>query len=154
MSHCPYQDVWNNAKLHYFRNKLNRAPTTLNELMLEADKWILCDIEDSLFHMNGKDGFYNVKFISTCGKYEAVYNKAGELLTEDNDAVNMGTYNYVSAESNSGGHGLYDVWPYTFLGNSPKALFMHMVNKDVVISDNEAMRNRDKIVAEFEKNHT
>lgn len=44
------------------------------------------------------ESFYDdnktIKFVSICGKYEAVYNYKGILLNERNDPVNMGTYNY------------------------------------------------------------
>jgi hypothetical protein len=58
-------------------------------------------------------GEYNLKFVSKNGrKYEAVYNYAGELLDENNDPVNMGTYNYADP-SNKLKHGRYDVCPYS-----------------------------------------
>lgn len=31
-------------EIHYFRNKLNRAPATLNELLAEKDKWELLPV--------------------------------------------------------------------------------------------------------------
>lgn len=97
---------------HYFRNKLNRAPGTLEDMLCIPDKWVLCKPRESLYHMNGKDGIYNLKFISNCGKYEAVYDKNGVLLTEDNDPVNMGTYNYADFQKDSDLHKKWDVSPY------------------------------------------
>lgn len=44
--------------------------------------------------------------------YEAVYNYDGILLDEDNDPVNMGTYNYADP-SDKLNHGLLDVKPYS-----------------------------------------
>lgn len=104
-----------NSERHYFRNKLNRAPSSLSELICQSEKWTLCKIEDSRYHINGIDGEYNLKFISLCGKYEAVYNKYGELLTETNDPVNMGTYNYANYMTDLVAHTIYDVLPYQII---------------------------------------
>ena len=49
----------------------------------------------SAFHMKGEDGEYNLKFVSFNGFIEAVYNKEGILLDENNDPINMGTYNFL-----------------------------------------------------------
>ncbi|MDE7360316.1 MAG: cellulose binding domain-containing protein [Oscillospiraceae bacterium] len=106
-----------NKEKHYTRNKLNRAPLTLKEMLMERGKWTLCDLSSSLYHMDGVNGEYNLKFMSSCGKYEAVYNRNGELLTEINDPVNMGTYNYVDFNTDFWGHKKYDVDPYKKYGN-------------------------------------
>lgn len=97
----------NSKELHYFRNKLNRVPKTLDELMNESEKWDLLDPGGAIYHMYDTEacydesndvykGEYNLKFVSKDGKYEAVYNYDGVLLDENNDPVNMGTYNYAS----------------------------------------------------------
>ena len=105
--------------IHYFRNKLNRAPATRDELMAEKEEWKLLKIKDSLYHMYGEDGLFNTKFISNEGegKYEGVYDKAGLLLTEENDPVNMGTYNYCSTTVSYVLHLTLDVIPYGLFGN-------------------------------------
>ena len=105
--------------IHYFRNKLNRAPATRDELMAEKEKWTLLSIGDSLYHMYGEDGLFNTKFLSNEGegKYEGVYDRGGLLLTEENDPVNMGTYNYCGPTKNKTMHGLLDVVPYNLFGN-------------------------------------
>ncbi len=105
--------------LHYFRNELNRAPATRDELMAEKEKWTLLSIGDSLYHMYGEDGLFNTKFLSNEGegKYEGVYDRGGLLLTEENDPVNMGTYNYCGPTKNKTMHGLLDVVPYNLFGN-------------------------------------
>ena len=108
------------SDIHYFRNKLNRAPATIDDLIAEKKKWILLDIKDSLYHMYGDDNaLFNKKFISNdgTGKYEGVYNKAGLLLTEENDPKNMGTYNFCSHTNNIYLHILLDVKPYWEWGN-------------------------------------
>ncbi|MBD5485378.1 MAG: VWA domain-containing protein [Lachnospiraceae bacterium] len=106
--------------IHYFRNKLNRAPATREELIAEKEKWELLRIEDSRYHIYGEDGVFNTKFISNDGegKYEGVYDKEGMLLTEENDADNMGTYNYCGPSKNFLLHGILDVATYGIWGNA------------------------------------
>ncbi|WFD11801.1 hypothetical protein [Tepidibacter hydrothermalis] len=113
--------------LHYFRNTLNRTPKTLEEMLKlnkklsKKRKWRLLGPEKSIFHMYGKDGIFNLKFVSHDGKFEAVYNKKGELLTEANDSINMGTYNYADPDDTIK-HFIYDVVPYLKWGNTPNSL--------------------------------
>lgn len=114
-------------ELHFFRNKLNRAPKTLDEMIItnkslaSEKKWRLLPVSQSVYHMYGKNGEYNLKFVSADGLFEGVYNKAGDLLTESNDPINMGTYNY-SDPADIIHHGLYDVLPYESWGNVPGVL--------------------------------
>lgn len=104
-------------EFHYFRNKLNRAPDTLDELIEEKDKWEMLPFYKAAFHMSGDDGIFNLKFVSKDGQHhEAVYNKEGKLLTEKNDYINMGTYNYIGPDD-ADGHILYDVKPFYKWGN-------------------------------------
>ncbi|HBZ53378.1 MAG TPA: hypothetical protein DEO82_06355 [Eubacterium sp.] len=115
--------------LHYFRLKLNRCPATLNEMVdkinaaKKDDKWIMCSPEKGRFHMFGETGAYNIKFISsnnTDNIYEAVYDKDGKLITENDDnGKNMGTYNYASSSKDSTAHIKYDVDTYEDWGNTP-----------------------------------
>lgn len=116
-------------ELHYFRNKLNRAPATIDE-MIElinstdnvSDKWVMCSPYKGRYHMFGTDGAYNIKFISsnnTDNIYEAVYNKNGVLISEyDNYGQNMGTYNYASSSKEKLNHTKYDVDTYNDWGNT------------------------------------
>ena len=104
--------------IHYFRNKLNRAPATREELIAEKEKWKLLKIESSRYHIYGEDGVFNTKFVSNGeGKYEGVYDKDGLLLTEENDPDNMGTYNYCDYTINLYLHGVLDVATYKKWGN-------------------------------------
>lgn len=111
-------------EIHYFRNELNRCPKTLEDLLLqngrlpEKRRWKLVSVKGSLYHMQGPDGIYNLKFISPDGFCEAVYNKAGVLLTEANDPVNMGTFNYSPGINHNNAHKKFDVLPYLKWGNS------------------------------------
>lgn len=110
---------------HYLRNAFARAPATLEEMSREITKtdnqpfgWRLMAPEDTTLHMFGKDGEYNLKFVSQNGLFEAVYNRAGELLTEKNDPQNMGTFNFADPDGQPGEHSLYDIWPYLAWGNT------------------------------------
>lgn len=75
--------------------------------MNESEKWNLMTPKGAQYHMYDTEacydeskgvykGEYNLKFVSKDGKYEAVYNYDKVLLDENNDPVNMGTYNYAS----------------------------------------------------------
>ena len=113
---------------HYFRNKINRSPNSLKELMdlnktLPINKrWKLLSISKSSYHIQGIDGECNLKFLSSDGYCEAVYNKHGILLNETNDPINMGTYNYAAGISSINSHGKFDVSPYLRWGNTNDSL--------------------------------
>lgn len=112
-------------EVHYFRNKLNVAPGNLKEMLkinssLPPEKqWRLITVGSSLYHMQGEEGIYNLKFVSANGFCEAVYNKHGTLLTENNDPINMGTFNYGAGIPVAGAHKKYDIDPYLEWGNTP-----------------------------------
>lgn len=119
--HIGYVD----RETHYFRNKLNRVPKSLKDLISINNsrpvnkRWILLSISNSIYHIQGIGGEYNLKFISHDGYYEAVYNKKGVLLDEKNDPINMGSYNYSPGIPGSQAHKKYDMVPYLEWGNSP-----------------------------------
>ena len=115
-------------ELHYFRLKLNRAPETLDDMIdlinssKKDDKWKLYSMLDTRYHMFGTDGEFNLKFGSSKNTgycFEAVYNKDGKLLTEENSPVNIGTYNYCSDQADEDLHQELDVKPYKEFGNTP-----------------------------------
>jgi hypothetical protein len=115
-------------KEHYFRNHFWRAPATLDDMVrviTETDNtpfgWGLSTWQDTAFHAYGEDGAYNLKFISSDGHFEAVYNKDGALLTADHDPLNMGTFNYGDYRTENMKHLKYDVWPYFEWNNTRKA---------------------------------
>ena len=116
----------NDEKLHYFRNRLNRTPKTLSEMFdiknkgkwFYKDNWTLLPPEKSVYHMYdtvacNNQGEFNLKFVSNCGKHEAVFNRAGVLLDERKDPVNMGTYNYACPNREPIKHFNLDVVPYS-----------------------------------------
>lgn len=106
---------------HYFRTSLNHGvPQKLSEMveLAKNGKWELLDVGDSILHMYGDNGEYNLKFVSADGHFEVVYDINGNLVT---DSLNMGTYNYVSPK-NALGHAKFDVIPYSHLGNTPDSI--------------------------------
>jgi len=106
---------------HYFRTSLNHGvPQKLSEMVQLAKngKWELLDVGDSILHMYGDKGEYNLKFVSADGHFEAVYDINGNLVTNE---LNMGTYNYVSPK-NGPGHAKFDVISYSYLGNTPNSI--------------------------------
>lgn len=138
-----------NKDRHYFRNKLNRAPSTLRDMICQYDNWILCDLEESLFHMNA-GGEYNLKFISKCGKYEAVYDIYGSLLDENNNPLNMGTYNYANFKEEPDWHTYWDVITYLKYGNVPWSAPCIPVNGLVEKSKQNSQKYRSEIKALLE----
>lgn len=109
---------------HYLRNAFNRAPENLTSMLADIKAkspygWHLLSQFETFYHMQGKDGDYNVKFVSEEGYHEAIYNKAGDLLTERNDPVNMGTFNYADPTGQPAMHAALDVLPYYSYGNCP-----------------------------------
>jgi hypothetical protein len=140
------------SKEHYFRNYFSRAPQTLDEMVkIITDKennifeWELLPWQKMAFHMYGKDGEYNLKFISADGYFEAVYNKDGILLTQDNDSLNMGTFNYAHQLADQMTHYNLDVWPYFMWNNTPEAVEMSKETKESQpIDKNEQAMKRYK----------
>jgi hypothetical protein len=108
---------------HYLRNHFSRAPDTLSGMIdtinsgNETFKWKLLTPDYAVLHMYGKGGEYNIKFISEDGHFEAVYDKDGVLLTEYNDPLNMGTFNYADQVYDREKHSVLDVVPYIRWGN-------------------------------------
>jgi len=123
-----YKIGYVDIQTHYFRNKLNKVPKTLKELInlnktLPINKrWILLTAKNSSYHMQGIDGEYNLKFISYDNFCEAVYNKKGVLLNENNDPINMGTYNYAAGIAKINSHSVFDISPYIKWGNTARSL--------------------------------
>ncbi|MDR2793389.1 MAG: hypothetical protein LBB61_06955 [Treponema sp.] len=136
---------------HYFRINFSRAPKTLDEMVrIIMDKesnifeWELLPWQNMAFHMYGKDGEYNLKFISADGHFEAVYNKEGILLTQDTDPLNMGTFNYAHQLADQMTHYNVDVWPYFMWNNTAEAMQINKTEKvePVPIDKNEDAMER------------
>lgn len=114
---------------HYLRNCFNRAPSTLDEMMaiIQYEQggtfgWKLMSRQSTRLHMFGRNGEYNMKFISADGHFEAVYNIDGVKLTEENDPMNMGTFNYGDPINEKLRHAVYDVLPFFEWRNSRETM--------------------------------
>lgn len=135
---------------HYFRNKLNRAPSTLDGLLSEKSQWDLLEVGESIYHMYNIDGEFNIKFVAMNGMYETVYNKDDILLTEDNDPINMGTFNYCCLNYWLG-HFLFDMEPYYLWGNTATCTESHIFSdgKSHYENNDEAIAHREAIEARY-----
>lgn len=161
-------------KVHYFRNNLNRIPTTLQQLNSQSSNWVLLKVGSFGYHMCStsfsETGSYNLKFISKNGRNEGVYinyygsnnkNKnKGKACTEKTDPKNMGTYNFSGmyyakgkASKEAKDHFELDMVPYYSYGNVSRNdlpnLFEQMSNSNANrYNDNyDAKNSRNK----FEK---
>ena len=107
---------------HYFRNKLNLEYSwedfwKLQSRLPQNYKWIRCDDSESVYHnINTKS--HNSKYISADGHFEVVFSLDYELVNEESDPLNMGTYNYYSYKTNLGNHVKYDIIPYVKYTNT------------------------------------
>nr|VFK68666.1 MAG: hypothetical protein BECKUNK1418G_GA0071005_12573 [Candidatus Kentron sp. UNK]VFK73687.1 MAG: hypothetical protein BECKUNK1418H_GA0071006_12523 [Candidatus Kentron sp. UNK] len=104
---------------HWRRNEINNNDANVPSDLAAAradPNFREMSSERSIYHRMGSNGKDNLKFISSDGHYEAVYNaKSGALVT---DVVNRGTYNYASPD-NGFSHFAKDVLPYWRWGNGP-----------------------------------
>jgi RHS repeat-associated protein len=98
---------------HTNRNRLN---TNLPKSPADARRqgWQRLPWQQSVFHMQGWQGWENTKFISRDGHREAVYDGRGALITS---GPNIGTYNYFNPTTDPARHYTYDVQPYLRWGN-------------------------------------
>lgn len=139
---------------HYFRNCFARAPSTLDEMMAVIRHeqggtfgWKLVSRKGTWLHMFGRNGEYNMKFISADGHFEVIYNIDGVKLTEENDSMNMGTFNYADSVNEKLRHTIYDVLPFFAWGNSREAV--KQVNG--LSDDLRPIDKNDGAVKRFEK---
>lgn len=115
-------------EMHFFRNGLNRSPDTLADLMNynatapPNRRWKLLSALNSAYHLQGKDGIYNLKFVSYDGYCESVYDKNGKLLDSKSNSIDMGTFNYSAGIYKPNAHKLYDIQPYIIYGNTKDSL--------------------------------
>lgn len=110
--------------IHYFRNELNlygEAPERLEEMieLAACGKWQLFSARYHRYEVNEYDAAYNVKFISSNGRFEVVYH--AETGQKVDDPVNMGTYNYAPGSFHPWKyyqHHKYDKVPWKKWGNT------------------------------------
>lgn len=98
---------------HTDRNRLN---TSLPKSPADARRqgWQQLPWQQSVFHMQGWQGWENTKFISRDGHREAVYDGRGDLIIS---RPNIGTYNYFNPTTDHSRHYTFDVAPYLRWGN-------------------------------------
>ena len=89
-----------------WRNSKEKSPTNLNG----------GGPADSLHQYSSKDKS-NVKYVSPDGHREVIFNNKGEIVVDPRD---IGTYNFIPSGNvlESLGHGVVDVIPWFFLGNT------------------------------------
>lgn len=99
---------------HYERNQYNiQVPDYYDEEFFSSDEW-----DDNVaanchqFSAPQKD---NKKYVSKDGRFEAIYNSKGELVTDPRD---IGTYNYAHPTKKPLKHFVKDVLPWILYGNS------------------------------------
>lgn len=121
-------------EIHYFRNELNRysgAPEHLEEMieLVACGKWKLFSATYHRYEVEEYDAAYNEKFISSNGRFEAVYHtETGQLI---NDPVNMGTYNYAPGSIvpwKYYQHHKYDKVPWKEWGNTNQVSYKEITN--------------------------
>jgi RHS repeat-associated protein len=104
-------EKYSEKEQHYGRNIYNDPP--VDEKSAINKKWTLLSDAQSVYHKNhSKD---NKKYVSPDGKQEAVYDKDGKLVVDDED---QGTYNN-SPPDDWLGHLSKDMIPYIKYGNTP-----------------------------------
>lgn len=162
-------------KVHYFRNNLNRIPTTLQQLNSQSSNWVLLKVGSFGYHMCStsfsETSSYNLKFISKNGRNEGVYinyygsnnkNKnKGKACTEKTDPKNMGTYNFSGmyyakgkASKEAKDHFELDMVPYYSYGNVskndlPRDGEKHGDNEKRYEKNLDALRARIRFVGEW-----
>ena len=102
-------------RIHYNRNLLNtNLPNTAD--LANKDGWSRLSFWRSIFHQHEAPIWSaNLKFISSDGHKEAVYNSDGKMVNSVEDAW---TYNFFDPTHNSIPHTRYDVLPYDLWWNS------------------------------------
>jgi RHS repeat-associated protein len=103
--------------IHWTRNYWNDTVSFDYAL----NHWQELPYDQSIFHKMGPGNEGNRKFISPDGHSEVVFTSNGCLVT---DPLNAGSFNFFGPNFLWGiPHGIFDVVPYMFLGNSPSDMF-------------------------------
>jgi len=138
-------------EIHYFRNELNqygKAPEQLVEMIKLAacGKWQLYSSRYHRYEDSQYDAAYNVKFISSNGRFEVVYNiETGQMVT---DPVNMGTYNYAPGSIlpwNYYQHHKYDKVPWKKWGNTNQISYKDIVKRKSRHGSTEQKRGTEEL---------
>lgn len=122
-------------EIHYFRNELNRygeAPERLEDMieLVACGKWQLFSARYHRYEVSEYDAAYNVKFISSDGRFEVVYHaETGQMV---NDPVNMGTYNFAPGSIHPlkyYQHHKYDKVPWKKWGNTNQISYKEITKR-------------------------
>ena len=144
-------------EIHYFRNELNRygeAPEQLEEMieLVACGKWQLFSAGYHRYEVSEYDAAYNVKFISSNGRFEVVYNaKTGQMV---NDPVNMGTYNYAPGSIipwKYYQHHQYDKVPWMKWGNTNQISYEEITQRQTRNGSLEQKDSSDSLQKLIEK---
>lgn len=100
-------------ELHYARNEINKnLPVTAKDA--ENANWH--KIIANAHQFTSKSSTENIKYVDPTGKFEAVYNNAGQLIT---NPLDMGSYNFSPSDISKLRHAKDDVLPWLIYGNTP-----------------------------------
>lgn len=144
--------------IHYYRNDLNKygeAPEQLDEMIALAacGKWQLFSARYHRYEVDEYDSAYNVKFISSDGRFEVVYNtEGGKIVT---DPVNMGTYNFAPGSIipwKYYQHHKYDKVPWKKWGNTDQATYEEIKQRESRHGLNEQKNSSDELEQIIENN--
>lgn len=123
-------------ELHYYRNELNKygeAPERLEEMrqLAACGKWEVFSAKYHRYEVNEYDSAHNVKFISSDGRFEVVYNiETGQIVS---DPINMGTYNYAPGSIipwKYYQHHKYDKIPWKKWGNTEEVSYEEIEQRE------------------------
>lgn len=138
-------------EIHYFRNVLNQygeAPEQLEEMLelVACGKWQLFSARYHRYEVSEYDAAYNVKFISSDGRFEVVYHTGtGQLV---NDPVNMGTYNYAPGSFllwKYYQHHKYDKVPWKKWGNTNQLSYNEIQNRESRHGSTEQKKSTEEL---------
>ena len=138
-------------RMHYFRNILNSysgAPDQLKDMIDLAyrGEWHLFSAKYHRYDYGEIAGALNVKFISSDGRFEAVYNTGtGRIVT---DPANMGTYNYAPGSLNPIAfylHSKYDKEPWKKWGNTHELSYKDIMKLKSGAGTDEAIKSEKEV---------
>ncbi|WP_010094430.1 hypothetical protein [Ornithinibacillus scapharcae] len=138
-------------EIHHYRNELNNygeAPEELEEMieLAACGKWKVFSARYHRYEVNEYDSAYNVKFISSDGRFEVVYNmESGKMVT---DPVNMGTYNFAPGSIvpwKYYQHHKYDKVPWKKWGNTDQVSYKEIIQRELKHGSNEQKNSSDEL---------
>lgn len=138
-------------EIHRYRNELNHygeAPESLEKMieLVACGKWKLFSARYHRYEVDEYNSAYNVKFISSDGRFEVVYNiETGELVT---DPINMGTYNFAPGSIvpwKYYQHHKYDKVPWKKWGNTNQVSYEEIIQRELRHGSDEQEKSSDQL---------